>query len=202
MLSSRSLAARATSNEIEGCRTRSREGVVIRLRTTGASEWAAIAAALEGISHPAPEVALLSHVVVAEDEGTVVGVAAVEAVDTVAFLRLLFVSPVHRGQGLGTRMARRAVQNGFERGFMSVFVSAARLETFYYRAGFGPDDYSFLPGCFWPRAASDRAHPSVMSCRRAIGGRLGDGGDTQVASRRGPQANPGFVPRRDCDFEP
>lgn len=176
---------------------------MIQLRTAGASEWAVIEAALEGVAHPAPEIALLSHVVVAEDAGTVVGVAAVEAVDRVAFLRLLFVSPVHRGQGLGTRMARRAVQNGFERGFTSMFVSAASLETFYYRAGFGPDEFSFLPGCFWPKAASDRAdQPSVMSCRRAIGGRRRDGADMPVASCRGSQANPCFVPRRDCDFEP
>ena len=176
---------------------------MIQLRTTGASEWAVIGAALEGVVHPAPEIAMLSHVVVAEDEGTVVGVAAVEAVDTVAFLRLLFVRPVHRGQGLGMRMARRAVQNGFERGLTSVFVSAARLETFYYRAGFGPDDFSFLPGCFWPKAASDRVHqPSVMSCRRAIGGGRSGGRDARDASHRGAQADPCFVPRRDCDFEP
>ena len=176
---------------------------MIRLRTAGASGWAVIEAALKGVAHPAPEIALLSHVVVAEDEGTVVGVAAVEAVDTVAFLRLLFVSPLHRGQGLGTRMARRAVQNGFERGLTSVFVSAARLETFYYRAGFGPDDFSLLPGCFWPKAASDRTHQqSVMSCRRVMGGRRSDGGDAQVVSHRGSRADPCFVPRRDCDFEP
>ena len=176
---------------------------MIELRTTGSSEWAVIDAALGGVSHPAPEVALLSHVVVAEDEGTVIGVAAVEAVDTVAFLRLLFVSPGYRGRGLGTRMARRAVQDGFERGLTSVFVSAARLETFYYRAGFGPDDFAFLPGCFWPKAATDRVHrPSVMSCWRALGGRLGDGGEPQIASLRGSQADPRFVPRRDGDHEP
>jgi N-acetylglutamate synthase-like GNAT family acetyltransferase len=176
---------------------------VISLRTAGASEWAAIAVALEGVFPSAPELALLSHVVVAEDEGTVVGVAAVEAVDAVAFLRLLFVRPIHRGQGLGTRMARRAVQNGFERGFTSVFVSAAGLETFYYRAGFGPDDFSFLPGCFWPKTASDRAHqPSVMSCRRAIGRCLRDADDTRVGSHRGAQADPCLGSRRESDVEP
>ena len=176
---------------------------MIQLRTIGSSGWAAIEAALAGVCHPALEVALLSHVVVAEDEGVVIGVAAVEAVDTLAFLRLLFVSPVHRGRGLGTRMARRAVQDGFDRGLTSVFVSAARLETFYYRAGFGPDDFSFLPGCFWPKAASDRVHrPSVMSCWRALVGRLGDGGEPLIACPRDLQADPRFVPRRDGDLEP
>ena len=181
----------------------SREVDVIELRTTGAVEWAAIAAALEGVPHPGPDVALLSHVVVAEAAGAVIGVAAMEAVDTVGFLRLLFVSPVHRGQGLGTSMARRAAQNGFERGFRSVFVAAAGLEAFYYRAGFSPDDFAFLPGRFWPSAASDVGQrPSVMSCRRVFGGRGGDGVESPVAAHRGMKDTPCFVPRRDGDFEP
>ncbi len=172
---------------------------MIKLRTAGTTEWADIKVALAGVLHPVPAIASPSHVVVAEDEAAVIGVAAVEAAETVGFLRLHFVRPAYRGQGLGTRIVRQAVQNGFEHGLASVFVSAARLETFYYRAGFGPDDFLFLPGCLWPQAASDRAHPpSVMSCRRPIGGRNGDGAD----SRGGLLVNPCFVPRRSCDFGP
>ncbi len=172
---------------------------MITLRLVGASEWPAIEFALGGVLHPVPNIGLPSHVVVAEDEAAVIGVAIVEVADTVGFLRLHFVRPVYRGQGLGTRIVRHAVQNGFERGLTSVFVAAARLETFYYRAGFGPDDFSFLPGCFWPKVASDRTRqPSVMSCRLAIGGRGGDGAGSQGGSR----VNPCFVPRRGCDFEP
>lgn len=172
---------------------------MITLRTVGASEWPAIEVALSGVLHPVPNIVLPSHVVVAEDDGVVIGVAAVDMADTVGFLRQHFVSPVYRGQGLGTRIVRHAVQRGFERGLTSVFVSAAKLEIFYYRAGFGPDDFSFLPACFWPNVASDRAHPpSVMSCRRVIGGRNGDGADSQGRL----QVNPCFVPRRDCDFGP
>ena len=172
---------------------------MIKLRTVGATEWAAIEVALDGVLHPVPNIVLPSHAVVAEDEGAVIGVAAVEVADAVGFLRLHFVRPAYRGQGLGTRIVRQAVQNGFERGLTSVFVFAATFETYYYRAGFGPDDFSFLPGCFWPRVASDRAHPpSVMSCRRGIGGRNSDGANSQGDLR----VNPCFVPRRDGDFGP
>ncbi|MFL6696690.1 MAG: GNAT family N-acetyltransferase [Vitreoscilla sp.] len=169
---------------------------MIKLRTVDTAELANVELVFGGVLRPVQDSVLLSHVVVAEDESAVIGVATVEMTDTVGFLRLHFLSAVYRGQGVGTRIVRHAVRKGFERGLTTVFVSATRLETFYYRAGFGPDDFSFLPTCFWSRVASDPAHqPSVMSCRRAIGG--GDGAGAQAAFR----CDLSFPGRRDCDFE-
>ena len=103
----------------------------------GASDLPAVRQLLESQQLPLDD--LDSHVatmVVARDDGGIVGAAAVELYADGALLRSVVVSPAAQGQGLGHRLTEAALEIAKGRGLKTAFLLTTTAGRFFPRLGF------------------------------------------------------------------
>lgn len=88
-----------------------------------------------------PQDGLSDHVattLVAREEQTIVGSAALEVYGTAALLRSVAVEPRLRGQGLGQRLTMAALDLAREKGITSIYLLTETASDFFPRFGFRP----------------------------------------------------------------
>jgi amino-acid N-acetyltransferase len=78
----------------------------------------------------------VSTMVVAKQEGEVVGAAAVELYADGALLRSVVVDPIVQGQGLGHRLSDAALNIAKDRGTRTAFLLTTTAERFFPKLGF------------------------------------------------------------------
>jgi amino-acid N-acetyltransferase len=74
--------------------------------------------------------------VVREDDGRVVGVAGLEVHGESGLLRSVAVDPAYRGQSLGARLVRAAMERAALLGLREVYLLTTTAERFFARRGF------------------------------------------------------------------
>jgi amino-acid N-acetyltransferase len=94
---------------------------------------------LEGLSES------LETALVARLERTVVGVVALEIYGRDALLRSLVVAPGLRGEGLGERLARAALDLARRRGVTGIYLLTETAAAFFRRRGFVNVERSDVP---------------------------------------------------------
>jgi len=88
-----------------------------------------------------PQDGLSDHVattLIAREEQTIVGSAALEVYDTAALLRSVAVEQRLRGQGLGQRLTIAALDLAREKGIISIYLLTETASDFFPRFSFRP----------------------------------------------------------------
>jgi amino-acid N-acetyltransferase len=88
-----------------------------------------------------PRAGLDAHVattLVAQEDGALVGTAALELYGTAALLRSVAVKSALRGQGLGQALATSALDLGRQRGVATVYLLTETASGFFRKLGFRP----------------------------------------------------------------
>lgn len=102
-----------------------------------APDLPAVLALLERLDLPVEGVAeCLGRMVVAKDDGHVIGAAAVESYAQGALLRSVAVDPGHQGKGLGQQLVAAALEIARQDGAEAVFLLTTTAERFFPRFGF------------------------------------------------------------------
>jgi N-acetylglutamate synthase-like GNAT family acetyltransferase len=116
------------------------------LRTAQAADWPAIADLLTRSALPLDGAAEhLSHFVLAEDAGQVIGAAGIEAYGAVGLLRSVVVDASQRGQGLGEALVQRALDQAAEDGIQQVALLTTTAMDYFPRFGFVRLERGALP---------------------------------------------------------
>jgi amino-acid N-acetyltransferase len=95
-----------------------------------------------------PQDGLADHwatTLVAREDGRVVGSAALEMYGTAALLRSVAVAAALRGQGLGQRLTRSALDLARQRGVTEVYLLTETAGEFFPRFGFHAVDRADVP---------------------------------------------------------
>jgi len=82
----------------------------------------------------------IEHFFVAEDSEKIRGCVGLETYDDVCLLRSLAVHPNHQGQGLGSKLMKRALDYARERGMKEVIILTTTAKDFM--KGFGFEEIS------------------------------------------------------------
>jgi amino-acid N-acetyltransferase len=107
------------------------------LRTAEATDLPAVLQLLGRAQLPTAGVAeALSHFVIAENEGRLIGVAGLEVYGESALLRSVAVEESWRGSGVGRTLIERALSITRERGIKDVFLFTTTAEHYFPRFGF------------------------------------------------------------------
>jgi amino-acid N-acetyltransferase len=109
----------------------------MRIQPASRADLPAVRRLLEG--HHLPLDGVEAHVdamVVAKDDGKVVGAAALELYDDGALLRSVAVDPALQGQRLGHVLTETALTMARERGAGAVFLLTTTAERFFPKFGF------------------------------------------------------------------
>jgi amino-acid N-acetyltransferase len=80
----------------------------------------------------------VSTMVVAREDGEIIGTAALEMYEDGALLRSVAVDPAQQGRQLGHRLTDAALQLALARGVTSVFLLTTTAERFFPKFGFEP----------------------------------------------------------------
>lgn len=80
----------------------------------------------------------LATVLVARDDGRLVGCAALEVYGNAALLRSIAVEPALRGHGVGQQLTRAALDLARRTGIAEVYLLTETAAAFYPRFGFQP----------------------------------------------------------------
>ena len=105
---------------------------------------------------------------VAEDGGSVVGVAGLEVYGTAALLRSVAVDPAWRGTGLGRLVTERALDDARSAGATEVFLLTTTAEDYFPRVGFAAVARECVPDALMASEEFRGACPAsavVMRCR-------------------------------------
>jgi amino-acid N-acetyltransferase len=94
----------------------------------------------------------LSHFVVAEIDGKLVGAAGLEVYEASALLRSVVVEDPWRGSGIGRKLIERALDEARQRGIDDVFLLTTTAEHYFPRFGFA---------CVSRDAVTDQVRASV-----------------------------------------
>ncbi len=110
----------------------------------------------------------LATTLVARDDGRIVGSAALELYAAAALLRSVAVDARLRGQGLGQRLARAALDLARQRGVTSVYLLTETAAGFFPRFGFHAIDRSAAPQPVQQSVEFASACPSSALAMRVI----------------------------------
>lgn len=124
----------------------------------------------------------LPTLLVARYQGRVVGSAAVELYGSYALLRSVAVEEALRGQGLGTRLTRAALELARRRGTTNVYLLTDSAAGFYPRFGFRPIPRHQVPPPVKCSVEFDHACPVTAQAMVAV---LAPAEDKAPASRTG-----------------
>lgn len=80
----------------------------------------------------------IATLLVARQQGTVVGSAALERYGPAALLRSVVVAPGRRAQGLGQQLVHRALDKAQQYGISEIYLLTTSAATFFTRLGFAP----------------------------------------------------------------
>jgi amino-acid N-acetyltransferase len=109
----------------------------VTLEPARPDDLAAIRALLERSHLPVAEIERhLTGAMVARDDRTVIGCAAIEQYDRAALLRSVAVDDGFRGQGLGVRLTDAALTAARARGVDTVYLLTETAADFFPRFGF------------------------------------------------------------------
>ncbi len=109
----------------------------LELRTARSADLTEVLALLGRAQLPTAGVAeALSHFVVAESEGRLVGVAGLEVYGASALLRSVVVEDGWRGSGVGRSLIDRALGQARQAGIEDVFLLTTTAEHYFPRFGF------------------------------------------------------------------
>ncbi|HUG01400.1 MAG TPA: arsenic resistance N-acetyltransferase ArsN2 [Longimicrobiales bacterium] len=108
-----------------------------RIRPAAASDLEAVIRLLEDSALPTAGVtASLGGFMVAEEDGSLVGVAGLEVHGMDGVLRSVAVDPTARGAGLGGRLTERVIGVAREAGLRRVYLLTTTAEAYFPRHGF------------------------------------------------------------------
>jgi amino-acid N-acetyltransferase len=114
-----------------------KNGQCLVLRSAEATDLPAVLELLDRAQLPIAGVAeALSHYVIAENEGRMIGVAGLEVYGESALLRSVAVEESWRGTGVGRTLIERALSITRERGIRDVFLLTTTAEHYFPRFGF------------------------------------------------------------------
>lgn len=107
------------------------------IRSARPEDEAGVVALLTEAGLPLDEVReWLPRYVVAEDDGTVVGVAGLEVHGRDGVLRSVVVEPARRGSGLGGRLAATVIASARQAGLRRLYLLTTTAEDYFPRHGF------------------------------------------------------------------
>lgn len=139
------MAPTAVAEAVEraGATTRG-EGPV--LRAAGAADLDPVRRLLEDAGLPTAGVAdPVTRLVVAEEDGALVGVAGLEVHGRNGVLRSVAVDPSMRGRGLGRRLTDRVLETARESGLRRIYLLTTTAEKYFPRLGFRRADRDGAP---------------------------------------------------------
>jgi amino-acid N-acetyltransferase len=133
-----------------------------------APDLPAVLALLERLDLPVEGVAqCLGRMVVAKDDGHVIGVAAVESYAHGALLRSVVVDPANQGKGLGQQLVTAALEMARQDGAEAVFLLTTTAERFFPRFGFVEIPWTELPSPVRASVEFQSACPASAVAMRA-----------------------------------
>lgn len=94
---------------------------------------------------PLPTGISLSNVLVGREQGSVIGVIALEVVARRALTLWAAVSPPHREKGLGTSLGRSLIARAQELGLRELYAVPRNAADFFAGLGFSPVSISAVP---------------------------------------------------------
>ena len=110
-----------------------------RIERASASDVPDVLAHLAQLNLPLDGVeAHLDRLVIARDDGRLVGTAALESYADGVLLRSVAVSPSHQGRQLGHRLTDAALRMAADAGAPAVYLLTTTAERFFPRFGFEP----------------------------------------------------------------
>jgi amino-acid N-acetyltransferase len=154
--------------------TESKKERCVQLRTATAADLPAVLALLGRTGLPTEGVVsdVLPDFVIAEDEGTLVGVVGLEVYRESALLRSAAVEESWRGSGVGRALIDRALALAQERGIRDVFLLTTTAEHYFPRFGFACVGPESVPDGVRASAEFQGACPSTaVIMRKSVGGR-------------------------------
>lgn len=118
----------------------------LQMRSADAEDLRVLTDLLEHAELPTVGVAQwLTHFVLAERDGKVVGAAGLELYDAYALLRSVVVHPDERGQGTGAALVEHALEKARAAGVREVVLLTTTAERWFPRFGFRRIDRAEVP---------------------------------------------------------
>src|SRR6266567_1147913 len=125
----------------------------------------------------------MATTLVAREDHTIVGSAALELYGTVALLRSVAVADPLRGQGLGQQLTKEALKLAEQHGVTLVYLLTETASGFFPRFGFRPIPRSEVAPAVhasteWTTACPDTAQAMVANLHAMKSGRTAEESDT------------------------
>jgi len=115
------------------------------IRPARDTDWDAIAALLTASSLPTDAEGMLSHFLVAERDGRLVGCACVEPYGATGLLRSVAVAATERGTGLGRALTERCIARARDEGQSDLVLLTTTAADFFAHLGFVRIDRAAAP---------------------------------------------------------
>ena len=140
----------------------------VTLRPARADDLSAVLALLQRANLPTEGVGaeVMPNFVIAEHEGTPVGVVGLEQYRESALLRSAAVDQDWRGSGVGRALVDRALDLTRQRGIRDVFLLTTTAENYFPRFGFACIDRDSVPRSVQASAKFQGACPSTATVMR------------------------------------
>jgi amino-acid N-acetyltransferase len=143
----------------------------MQLRNATTRDLGSVETLLSGSDLPVDGVAEnISHFLVAEEDGEIIGAIGLEEFGTTALLRSAVVSPKSRSTGVGRRLIERLLERAGEEGIDEVYLLTTTAEEYFPRFGFTRTTRSAVPDALKASAEFQGACPdtaTVMTRRLA-----------------------------------
>jgi amino-acid N-acetyltransferase len=138
------------------------------------NEMAAVGALLEAADlPPLPSGIPLSNVLVGLEDGSVIGVVALEVEARHGLTLWVAVSAEHRGKGLGTSLMRSLLTRTQELGLRELFAVTRNAAQFFAKLGFSPISHDAVPsGIRFLRPFRDQCDDSTQIMRLELQTRI------------------------------
>ncbi|QCW27528.1 GNAT family N-acetyltransferase [Lysobacter enzymogenes] len=138
---------------------------VIPIRPATAADHPALRALLAASSLPVEDIAVDTiDFLVAELDGALLGVVAVQACGDIGLLRSLTVDANGRGRGLGQALVERAEAHARARGLLRLVLLTETAAAFFSRRGYVPAERGDMPAQIQSTAQFRSLCPATASC--------------------------------------
>lgn len=138
---------------------------MIPIRPATAADHPALRALLAASSLPVEDIAVDTiDFLVAELDGALLGVVAVQACGDIGLLRSLTVDSNGRGRGLGQALVERAEAHARARGLLRLVLLTETAAAFFSRRGYVPAERGDMPAQIQSTAQFRSLCPATASC--------------------------------------
>lgn len=138
---------------------------MIPIRPATAADHPALRALLAASSLPIEDIAVDTiDFLVAELDGALLGVVAVQACGDIGLLRSLTVDANGRGRGLGQALVERAEAHARARGLLRLVLLTETAAAFFSRRGYVPAERGDMPAQIQSTAQFRSLCPATASC--------------------------------------